>query len=224
MTQCIIELELDWLNVEEPEEDPKKPELLVYRASFAGPAIEGRAVQPYIDGVWHIEATFGDFPNKPPTVVFRTKIFHPLVDLDSGKMCAEALPDIWPSFRPSQEALAALSEEQKKCEPLLSVYRMVHSTLQSVHAGGFDSVTAVNSEAHSLLGRGGEEFDRKAAYKAGVLLFFNTIIAETLMAFLRRFKSIDALFEKLGISGGKKVKSGAEQAAQVKEKSEPKQV
>jgi len=163
MTQCIIELELDWLNVEEPEEDPKKPELLVYRASFAGPAIEGRAVQPYIDGVWHIEATFGDFPNKPPTVVFRTKIFHPLVDLDSGKMCAEALPDIWPSFRPSQEALAALSEEQKKCEPLLSVYRMVHSTLQSVHAGGFESVTAVNAEAHSLLGRGGEEFDRKAA-------------------------------------------------------------
>jgi len=47
------------------------------------------------------------------------------------------------------------------------------------------------------------EFDREAAYKAGVLLFFNTIIAETLIAFLRRFKTIDALFERLGIGGHK---------------------
>ena len=45
------------------------------------------------------------------------------------------------------------------------------------------------------------EFDREAAYKAGVLLFFNTIIAETLIAFLRRFKTVDALFERLGIGG-----------------------
>ena len=47
------------------------------------------------------------------------------------------------------------------------------------------------------------EFDREAAYKAGVLLFFNTIIAETLIAFLRRFKTVDAAFERLGIGGHK---------------------
>lgn len=45
------------------------------------------------------------------------------------------------------------------------------------------------------------EFDREAAYKAGVLLFFNTIIAETLIAFLRRFKTIDSAFNRLGIGG-----------------------
>jgi hypothetical protein len=45
------------------------------------------------------------------------------------------------------------------------------------------------------------EFDREAAYKAGVLLFFNTIIAETLIAFMRRFKTIDAVFERLGVGG-----------------------
>jgi hypothetical protein len=47
------------------------------------------------------------------------------------------------------------------------------------------------------------DFDREAAYKAGVLLFFNTIIAETLIAFLRRFKTIDELFERIGIGGHK---------------------
>jgi len=67
------------------------------------------------------------------------------------------------------------------------------------------------------------EGDREAAYKAGVLLFFNTIIAETLMAFLRRFKSIDALFEKLGISGGKK-KVVSEQAPPVEGDGAPKKV
>lgn len=45
------------------------------------------------------------------------------------------------------------------------------------------------------------EFDREAAYKAGVLLFFNTIIAETLIAFLRRFKTVDSAFKRLGIGG-----------------------
>lgn len=69
------------------------------------------------------------------------------------------------------------------------------------------------------------DFDRSAAYKAGVLLFFNTIIAETLMAFLRRFKSVDALFEKLGITGGKKkpVKPD-EPATRVEGESAPKEV
>jgi len=67
------------------------------------------------------------------------------------------------------------------------------------------------------------EFDRAAAYKAGVLLFFNTIIAETLMAFLRRFKNVDALFEKLGISGGKK-NVGSAQAPPVEGEGAPKKV
>jgi hypothetical protein len=52
------------------------------------------------------------------------------------------------------------------------------------------------------------------------------------MAFLRRFKSVDALFEKLGISGGKKAKTAtqaknegkSENNSESKSEGEPKQV
>ena len=58
--------------------------------------LEGPENSPYKDGLYKIELEFYDiFPNSPPNVKFITKIWHPLVEYTTGKMCQDYFKENW---------------------------------------------------------------------------------------------------------------------------------
>ena len=77
---------------------------------------------PYNKGAFRIEVTFPEqYPFKPPTVVFKTKIFHPNVD-EEGRVCLNIInPENWkPATKAKQiiEALVKLVNEPEPDHPL----------------------------------------------------------------------------------------------------------
>ena len=64
---------------------------------------------PYNKGAFKIEITFPpEYPFKQPTVVFKTKIYHPNVD-EKGKVCLPIIsPENWKPHTRSGQILAAL--------------------------------------------------------------------------------------------------------------------
>jgi ubiquitin-conjugating enzyme E2 S len=60
-------------------------------------SIEGPIETPFENGVFHVILELGDdFPNKPPTGKFLTKIFHPNVS-KTGEICVNTLKKDWES-------------------------------------------------------------------------------------------------------------------------------
>jgi ubiquitin-conjugating enzyme E2 L3 len=77
---------------------------------------------PYNKGAFRVEFTFPDqYPFKPPTVLFKTKIFHPNVD-EEGRVCLNIInPENWkPATKAKQivEALVKLVNEPEPDHPL----------------------------------------------------------------------------------------------------------
>lgn len=71
-----------------PEDDC---DLFKWTARIKGP--EG---SPYEGGTFELKITFPtDYPHKPPTVIFVTRIYHPNVKRDSGTICLDLLKDAW---------------------------------------------------------------------------------------------------------------------------------
>ena len=57
--------------------------------------IDGPASTPYESLVFKLSMEFGtDYPYAPPTVLFKTPIYHPNVDF-SGRICLDILKDKW---------------------------------------------------------------------------------------------------------------------------------
>ena len=57
--------------------------------------IQGPEDTPYSGGIFFLSITFPqEYPFKPPTVTFDTKIFHPNIDTD-GVICLDILKDQW---------------------------------------------------------------------------------------------------------------------------------
>lgn len=57
--------------------------------------IDGPADTPYADLVFKLTMEFANnYPYSPPTVLFKTPIYHPNVDF-SGRICLDILKDKW---------------------------------------------------------------------------------------------------------------------------------
>jgi ubiquitin-protein ligase len=155
---------LDWLMLDEPDEDNAE-QYLDFSVGIVGPEIAGRATQPYAEGVFKLRIklspVYGSpgFPEStPPEVSFTTKIWHPLVDAATNKMCSEALVDLWPKYKPGGDA----PPEEAKMQPLLAVFRMIQDFMRNVHELAA-SDRAVNTEAQlDCTLEGGAVFDKKA--------------------------------------------------------------
>ena len=53
---------------------------------------------PYSQGLWRLNLKIPeDYPRSPPKAFFRTRIFHPNVDENSGSVCVETLKRDWDS-------------------------------------------------------------------------------------------------------------------------------
>jgi len=58
--------------------------------------MQGPPDSPYAGGTFKIKITFpSEYPFKAPSLIFETKIFHPSVETESGKICADILSEGW---------------------------------------------------------------------------------------------------------------------------------
>jgi len=74
-----------------------------WKATFIGPDKSA-----YHGGLFRISIDFpNDYPSSAPKVFFSTKIFHPNVDYESGKVCIESLNN-WNSNRKMTEVLTSI--------------------------------------------------------------------------------------------------------------------
>ena len=153
---------LDWLDLVPVDEGQGGAEVR-YTVNIAGPAIAGRDPQPYEGGIFTFTAAFpSTFPAAPPAFTICKRLWHPLVHWDTLQLCAAVVPELWPSYAPSKEALAALDDDTRKCEPMLAAFRLLRDLLAKVHENT-DGV-AVNSEAVAQIkADGGKPFDVKAS-------------------------------------------------------------
>ncbi|KAK4116174.1 hypothetical protein N656DRAFT_774372 [Canariomyces notabilis] len=77
--------------------------LLSWRAT-----IEGPADTPYSGLTFKLSFEFpSNYPYSPPTVLFRTPIYHPNVDF-SGRICLDILKDKWTAAYNTQTVLLSL--------------------------------------------------------------------------------------------------------------------
>jgi len=75
---------------------------------FWGASIEGPQNTPYSGQRYKLTLEFpNEYPNKPPTVLFTTPIFHPNIDF-SGRICLDILKDQWSSVYSVETILLSL--------------------------------------------------------------------------------------------------------------------
>lgn len=59
-------------------------------------SMKGPISTPYEGGKFALSLTFPEnYPFKPPTILFKTKIYHPNINTETGEICAAVLYDEW---------------------------------------------------------------------------------------------------------------------------------
>ncbi|KAI8053084.1 ubiquitin conjugating enzyme [Syncephalis plumigaleata] len=72
--------------------------------------LKGSSDGPYKNGTFKLDIKFpDDFPFKPPTIKFITKVYHPNID-EEGSICLDILkPDCWKPATPIFDVLSAIA-------------------------------------------------------------------------------------------------------------------
>ena len=82
---------------------PSSNSLLIWTATLLGPADT-----PYAELTFKLSFNFpSNYPYAPPTVLFKTPIYHPNVDF-SGRICLDILKDKWSAVLNVQSVLLSL--------------------------------------------------------------------------------------------------------------------
>ncbi|CAK4032836.1 Hypothetical predicted protein [Lecanosticta acicola] len=72
--------------------------------------LAGPTFTPFALGVWKLHLTIPpNYPQQPPTATFRTPIFHPNVDPQTGGVCVETLKRDWDSRLTLRDVLITIS-------------------------------------------------------------------------------------------------------------------
>ena len=72
--------------------------------------ITGPTHTPFVAGVWKLHLSIpATYPQQPPTANFRTSIFHPNVDPQTGGVCVETLKRDWDSKLTLRDVLITMS-------------------------------------------------------------------------------------------------------------------
>mmetsp|Transcript_13740 Transcript_13740/g.40619 ORF Transcript_13740/g.40619 Transcript_13740/m.40619 type:complete len:164 (+) Transcript_13740:174-665(+) len=71
--------------------------------------IRGPVDSPYAGGAFHIDVTIpAQYPLSPPSMKFKTKIFHPNVHFSTGEICLDILKSQWSPAWGLQAACCAI--------------------------------------------------------------------------------------------------------------------
>ena len=96
---------------------PKNDNLFEWEAVLIGPS-----ETPYQDGIFYLDIFIPqDYPMKPPNIIFKTKIYHPIIN-HSGNICLDILKNSWsPSLTISKLLLSicSLLNEPNVDDPLV---------------------------------------------------------------------------------------------------------
>ena len=103
-----IQKELKDLSKEDLSDITAKPksdnDLFLWEATIKGPT-----GSPYENGLFHIDIRFSsDYPFKPPTLTFKTKIYHPNIS-STGSICLDILKSNWSPALTLLKVLLSLS-------------------------------------------------------------------------------------------------------------------
>lgn len=129
---------------------PSTPEnLLLWTATIVGPADT-----PYFNLTLKLSFEFPSaYPYEPPTVLFKTPIYHPNVDF-SGRICLDILKDKWSAVYNVQSVL--LSLQSLLGEPNKSVNLEPSESITDLQI----SASPLNGQAAQLWESDSEEFQR----------------------------------------------------------------
>lgn len=112
---------------------------------------EGPKNSVYENGLYRVTLDFYDkFPNKPPKVLFKTKIWHPLIEFSSGKMCHDYFTENW------DEKTSDVKTFLNLLNALLSNYKMTtgsavnHDALAQINNNTFDEVAKNINEKYAI--------------------------------------------------------------------------
>ncbi|GLI73806.1 hypothetical protein PoHVEF18_002035 [Penicillium ochrochloron] len=72
--------------------------------------ITGPPGTPYAEGLWRLDLKMPqDYPKSPPKATFRTKIWHPNVEENTGAVCVDTLKRDWQSTLTLRDVLVTIS-------------------------------------------------------------------------------------------------------------------
>ncbi|KAF7185052.1 Ubiquitin-conjugating enzyme E2 S [Pseudocercospora fuligena] len=119
--------------------------------------LAGPPATPFAAGVWKLHLSIPpQYPQQPPTANFRTPIFHPNVDPQSGGVCVETLKRDWDSKLTLRDILVTIS--------CLLIYPNPDS--------------ALNAEAGALIQEGFDAFARRAELMTSIHATIQPAIAQ----------------------------------------------
>ena len=115
-----LQSELSELNTSAPSNcsaGPAEDDMFKWQATIMGP--EG---SPYEGGVFYLRIEFpGDYPFKPPKIVFLTRIYHCNIN-SAGGICLDILKDQWsPALTIGKDLLSicSLMDDPNPDDPLM---------------------------------------------------------------------------------------------------------
>ena len=127
----------------DPHSNPYK-----FNAVMAGPLNS-----PYRDGIFTIAVDVpADYPFKPPKMNFTTKIWHPNIDFETGKISLDALRNNWnPCWTLQSILLTVFSVLQDPVLERLSIHQANHEAADAyrVNRDAFLSVAECYTEMHA---------------------------------------------------------------------------
>ncbi len=101
-------------------------DLFMWQATIIGPT-----ETPYEGGIFHLKMTFPtDYPFKPPSVTFTTRIYHPNIN-ENGSICLDILTKEWsPALTISKLLLSicSLLNEPNPNDPLMPSIANLYKT------------------------------------------------------------------------------------------------
>ncbi|KAF7516403.1 hypothetical protein PCG10_002164 [Penicillium crustosum] len=121
-------------------------DILLWEAVLKGPDDT-----PYEGGLWHLNIAIPpEYPLKPPTIHFTTKIIHPNIDFENGKLCFSLLDEEWSAVMTLQTTLKSIQWLLRYPNPDSPLNVEISVLLRKGDMAGYESVVRYLTEEMRL--------------------------------------------------------------------------
>jgi ubiquitin-protein ligase len=121
--------------------------------------MEGPPDTPYAGGTFNLDIQFpAQYPFKPPTIKFVTKVYHPAVETETGRICADAIL----ASPPSNTDGATTSSSSSGWGPTLNVRHCLGALYDMLRTPSSFDHTPLEESIATLLRDKPKEFEKNA--------------------------------------------------------------